>query len=69
MRRYIILGSGLLGVGAVLLWWMLQPPPGIELKGPQETASTVTLITAIVGLLTSVVTLATTLVKGRTGGS
>lgn len=68
MRRNIIIASALVGVVALLLWWVFQPAPGVETKsGGQEVRDWVLLVTAIVGLLTSVVTLVTTLIKGRSG--
>jgi hypothetical protein len=63
MRRKIIIVSGIVGLVALLVWWAVQPAPGVETKsGAEEMTAMVSLITAIVGLLTSVVTLVVTLI-------
>jgi hypothetical protein len=72
MSRNIAIVSTLIGIAALLLWWVLQSPPGIETKSAAgrvaATVSVISLVTAIVSLATAVVTLITTLVKSREGG-
>jgi hypothetical protein len=69
MRRNIVIVSAFIGVAALLVWWAVQLPPGVETKsGAKELTAMVSLITAIVSLLTSLVTLITTLVKSRRSG-
>ena len=68
MRNGLILGGVVVGVIPIAVYFLSQPPPRVEVNGAEETVAWVSLATAVVSFLTSLVGLVEKFVERRRRG-